>query len=166
MLLFFKFLWICCQRSRCRYHIFGLKDKTCLIFRSNLARKEYILFSVCTERGSNPLISKHTESHYYSFYYGTLHQSFGFTVLSWWWEMESMDSLTVVMKRVVIHGCLLCLSVLYRRRWGHPSLALCRFQNVSLLSTFHLHWPHICCLAKTFKLILERNILQKVFVDH
>lgn len=28
------------------------------------------------------------------------------------------------MKRVVIRGCFLCSSVLYRRRWRHPSLAL------------------------------------------
>lgn len=95
-----------------------------------------ILLSVCTRLRSIPLISKHTESHYYSFYYGTLHQSFGFTVQSWWWEMESTDPLIVIMKRVVIHSCLLCLSVLYRQRWGHPSLALHRFSECFI--TFHL----------------------------
>lgn len=43
------------------------------------------------------------------------------------------DRLTVVMKWVVIHGCFLCLGVLYCQRRGHPSLALHHLQDVPLL---------------------------------
>lgn len=55
------------------------------------------------------------------------------------------DGLTVVMKWVVIHGCFLCLSVLYCQGRGHPSLALHHLQNVSLLFAIHLCWPQIGC---------------------
>lgn len=79
--------------------------------------------------------------------------------------MESMDPLTVVMKRVVIHGCLPRFSMLYRWWWGHPSLALCHFQNVSLLSYFPpfstFTDPTSAAQEKAFKPILERNILHK-----
>lgn len=90
-------------------------------------------------------------SHYYSFHYETLHQSFAFTVITRCGEMESPDPLTIVMKRVVIRGCFLCLSVLYRRWWRHPSLALRRFQNVSLLPTFRRRWPRVGSFQRTFK---------------
>lgn len=51
--------------------------------------------------------------------------------------------LSVVMKRVVIHGCLPCIAVLYRRRRRrHPSLASRHLLNVSLAAKgFHLRWP-------------------------
>lgn len=127
-----------------------LSFRSCVWF--SLKPENKIFLSPFAQPGFNPLISKHTESHYYSFHYETLHQSFGFTVLSWWWEMESMNLCIVIMKRVVIHGCFPCLSVLYCRWWGHPSAALHHFQNVSL-STFNLqvtpHWL-LKILSKNF----------------
>lgn len=71
------------------------------------------------------------------------------------------DGLTVVMKWVVIHGCFLCLGVLYCRRTGHPSLALHHLQDVSLLSAVHLRQPQIGCWGKTFRPAYGRKSLWK-----
>lgn len=71
------------------------------------------------------------------------------------------DGPPVVMKWVVIHGCFLCLGVLYCRRRGHPSLALHHLQDVSLLFAVHLCWPQIGCWGKDIQTDIRRKISLK-----
>lgn len=58
-------------------------------------------------------------------------------------ESPVEDGLTAVMKWVVIHGCFLCLGVLYCQRRGHPSLALHHLQM------FHYFSPAIFASLKS-----------------